>query len=216
MKTHNTMTAIDLIATNLNKRDDKPNQELAIEIIQSKRKDWVKELVDNLQHKDKNIQSDCIKVLYEIGERGSADMIAPYCKDFGVILKSKNNRLVWGAMTALDMVTLINPKGIYDLLSLIISAIDKGSVITIDHGVGILAKLASIEDYTDTAFPLLIEQLKRCPSKQLPMYAEKSMIAINSTTQKQFVDLIQSRISEMEKDSQRIRLNKVISRLKNK
>jgi len=195
------MKAIDLIATSLNKRDDKPNQDLAIEIIQAKRNDWVKELVDNLQHEDKNIQSDCIKVLYEIGERSSADMISPYCKNFGDILKSKNNRLVWGSMIALDTITLINPKGVYDLLPLIISTIDNGSVISIDHGVRILAQLSSIADYTETTFPLLIEQLKNCPSKQLPMYAEKSMIAINSDNQNQFVDLIQSRISEMDKDS---------------
>lgn len=210
------MKAIDLIATSLNRRDDNPNQDLAVEIIKSKRNDWVKELVDNLKHKDKNIQSDCIKVLYEIGERGSADMIAPYCKDFGEILKSKNNRLIWGAMIALDTITLINPKGVYDLLPLIISAIDKGSVITIDHGVGILSQLSSIKDYTNTAYPLLIEQLKKCPSKQLPMYVEKSVIAINSTNQKQFVDLIQSRLSEMDRDSQRLRLNKVITRLTKK
>jgi hypothetical protein len=189
---------------------------LAIEIIKSKRNDWVKELVDNLKHKDKNIQSDCIKVLYEIGERGSADLIAPYCKDFGDILKSKNNRLVWGSMIALDTITLINPKGVYDLLPMIISTIDNGSVISIDHGVGILAQLSSITDYTETTFPLLIEQLKKCPSKQLPMYAEKSMIAINSVNQNHFVDLIQSRISEMDKDSQKQRLNKVIAKLKKK
>jgi len=210
------MKAIDLLATSINRRDDNPNQDLAVEIIKSKRNDWVKELVDNLKHKDKNIQSDCIKVLYEIGERGSADMIAPYCKDFGEMLKSKNNRLIWGSMIALDMITLINPKGIYDLLSLIISTIDKGSVITIDHGVGILSQLSSIMDYTDTAFPLLIEQLKKCPAKQLPMYAEKSIIAINSANQNRFVDLIQSRISEMDKDSQKQRLNKVIAKLKKK
>ncbi|NVO10787.1 MAG: hypothetical protein HXX16_12545 [Bacteroidales bacterium] len=207
------MKALDLIATSLNRRDDEANQALAVEIIKSKRNDWVKELVENLKHKDKNIQSDCIKVLYEIGERGSAEMIAPYYKEFGEILNSKNNRLIWGTMTALDMITLINPKGIYDLLPQIISAIDKGSVITIDHGVGILAKLASIADYTDTAFPLLVEQLKKCPFKQLPMYAEKSVIAINSNNQKQFIDLIQSRIPEMDKDSQRIRLNKVLKKL---
>jgi hypothetical protein len=207
------MTAIDLLATSLNKRDDKPNQDLAIEIIKSQRNDWVKELVDNLQHKDKNIQSDCIKVLYEIGERGSADMIAPYCKDFGDILRSKNNRLIWGSMIALDMITLINPKGVYDLLSLIISTIDKGSVITIDHGVGILAKLSSIIDYNETTFPLLIEQLKKCPAKQLPMYAEKSMIAINPSNKNIFFDLILSRISDMDKDSQKIRLKKVITKL---
>jgi hypothetical protein len=210
------MTAIDLIATSLNRRDDNPNQDLAIEIIKSKRTDWVKELVDNLKHKDKNIQSDCIKVLYEIGERGSADMIAPYCKDFGDILKSKNNRLVWGSMIALDTITLINPKGVYDLLPMIISTIDNGSVISIDHGVGILAQLSSISDYTETTFPLLIEQLKRCPSKQLPMYSEKSVFAINTVNQNQFVDLIQSRISEMDKDSQKQRLNKVIAKFKKK
>jgi hypothetical protein len=46
------------------------------------------------------------------------------------------------------------------------------------------------------------------------MYAEKSMIAINFDNQNQFVDLIQSRISEMDKDSQKQRLNKVITKLK--
>jgi len=208
------MKAIDLIATSLNRRDDEANQALAVEIIKSKRNDWVKELVENLKNKDKNIQSDCIKVLYEIGERSSAEMIAPYYKEFGEVLNSKNNRLIWGTMTALDMIALINPKGIYDLLPQIISAIDKGSVITIDHGVGILAKLASIADYTDTAFPLLVEQLKKCPAKQLPMYAEKSMIAINAHNQKQFIDLIQSRIPEMDKDSQRVRLNRVLKKIK--
>ncbi|MDD4489943.1 MAG: hypothetical protein PHD30_05510 [Paludibacter sp.] len=203
-----------MIATSLNRPDDNPNQKLAIEIIRSKKNDWVKELVDNLKYKDKNIQSDCIKVLYEIGARGSADMIAPYSKDFGDILKSKNNRLVWGSMIALDTITLINPKVIYDLLPMIISTIENGSVISIDHGVGILAQLSSIEEYTETTFPLLIEQLKKCPSKQLPMYAEKSMIAINSVNQNQFVDLIESRFFEMDKDSQRQRLNKVIVKLK--
>ncbi len=215
-KNNDTMTAIDLIATSLNRRDDNPNQDLAIEIIKSKRNDWVKELVDNLKHKDKNIQSDCIKVLYEIGERGSADMIAPYCKNFGDILKSKNNRLVWGSMIALDTITLINPKEVYDLLPIIISTIDNGSVISIDHGVGIIAQLTSIEAYAETTFPLLIEQLKKCPAKQLPMYAEKSMIAINLANQNQFVDLIESRISEMDRDSQKQRLNKVISKLRKK
>ena len=207
------MTAIDLLAFSLGRRDDKPNQDLAVEIIHSKRDDWIKELVDNLRHQDKNIQSDCIKVLYEIGERDAADMIAPYCNDFGELLKSKNNRLIWGAMIALDMITLINPQGVYDLLSLIMSRIDSGSVITIDHGVRILAKLSSIRDYAGTAFPLLIEQLKKCPSKQLPMYAENSVIAVNPANLKQFINLIQSRIPEMDRIFQKERLNKLIKRL---
>lgn len=209
------MKASDLLATNLNRRDEKPNQALAEEIIQSKRDDWIKELVNNLQHSNRNIQSDCIKVLYEIGERGAAGMIAPYYKAFGQLLKSKNNRLIWGAMTALDTITLLNPKGVYSLLQEIIIAIDKGSVITTDHGVGILSKLAGMKEYSASAFPLLIDQLKKCPAKQLPMYTEKSMHAIDSDNKKQFSNLIESRLAEMDKESQKIRLKKVLKKLIN-
>lgn len=204
------MKAIGLLASSLNRKDEQPNQELAIEIIRSKRADWVKELVDHLHDKNKNIQSDCIKVLYEIGERGSGDLIAPYCEDFGKLLDSKNNRLVWGAMTALDTITAFNPAGVYALLSIITRTLDKGSVITIDHGVGLLAKLSGIPEYAAVAFPLLMEQLKKCPPKQLPMYAEKSIVAIHARNKESFTELIQSRMPEMEKESQRTRLRKCL------
>jgi hypothetical protein len=208
------MNAIDLLATSLNRGDDKPNQELADGIIKSNRADWVKELVENLNNKNKSIQSDCIKVLYEIGERGSASMIAPYFKTFGNLLESKNNRLVWGAMYALDAITSISPSDIYSILPAICKAIGKGSVITIDGGVTILAKLAAVKEYTETAFPLLLEQLNRCPAKQLPMYAEKSVKAINVSNKSQFIDLLRQRYTEMDKDFQRKRLDKVLKSLK--
>jgi len=118
------MKVIDLLVTNPNRRDDKSNQALAEEIIKGNHYDWVKDLVENLNHKDKNIQSDCIKVLYEVGEKGSPELIEPYIKEFGKILESKNNRLIWGAMTALDMIASINPKGVYGLLPEIIIATD--------------------------------------------------------------------------------------------
>jgi hypothetical protein len=208
------MNVIDLLATSLNRSDDKPNQELADEIIKSKRTDWVKELIENLNSKDKNIQSDCIKVLYEIGERGAASMIAPYFETFGNLLESKNNRLIWGAMYALDSIASVNPTEIFSILPAICKAIDKGSVITIDGGVSILAKLAAVNDYTETTFPLLLEQLKRCPAKQLPMYAEKSLKAINASNKSLFIDLLRERYSEMEKDTQKKRLEKVLRSLK--
>jgi hypothetical protein len=213
-KKTNKMKAVDLLATSLNRGDDKPNQELADEIIKSNRTDWVEELVANLKHKDKMIQSDCIKVLYEIGERGSASMIAPYYQTFGELLESKNNRLVWGAMYALDSISLVNPAEIFSILPAICKAIDHGSVITIDGGVSILAKLAAIKEYSETAFPLLAEQLKRCPAKQLPMYAEKSVKNIRSENRSSFVDIIRQRYLEMEKDSWKKRLDKVLKSVK--
>ena len=143
-------------------------------------------------------------------------MIAPYLNDFGNLLNSKNNRLIWGAMIAIDMIAFINPKGVYDLLPSIQKTIDKGSVITIDHGVGILAKLSIHQDFAKKTFPLLIEQLAKCPIKQLPMYAEKSLVAINQTNKKQFAEFLESRLLEIDKESQKKRIEKIIKALKTK
>jgi hypothetical protein len=66
------MGVIDKLATSLNRRDETPNQALARSIAEHADKITVKELVDNLTNRDKNIQNDCIKVLYEIGERKPA------------------------------------------------------------------------------------------------------------------------------------------------
>jgi tRNA-Thr(GGU) m(6)t(6)A37 methyltransferase TsaA len=208
-----TMKALDLIATSLNRHDDKPNQALADEIIRTNRTGWVKELVENLNNKDKNIQSDCLKVLYEIGERGAAMLIEPYCQEFGKLIAGKNNRLIWGAMIALDTVASVNPRKVYTFLSGIMEAIDKGSVITVDHGVSILAKLSTVPDLAGNTFPLLLEQLRKCPPKQLPQYAEKSEIAVGKNHREQFIGLLESRLKELDKDSQKKRIEKVIRKV---
>jgi len=131
----NQVTVLDKLATALNRRDEVPNQELAQKIVEAGDHNAVKELVDNLIQKDKNISSDCIKVLYEIGYR-RPELIAKYYNEFGKLLDSKHNRLVWVAMTALDTVVVKEPKGVYSMLARILATADKGSVITKDHAVG--------------------------------------------------------------------------------
>src|SRR6266481_2323275 len=110
------MVIINRLASSLNRRDEVPNQELAKEIILKNDKKAVKELVENLNNKNKDIQSDCIKVLYEIGEQ-KPSLISDYGKDFITLLDSRNNRLQWGAMTALNAITLENPGIVYSSLS---------------------------------------------------------------------------------------------------
>jgi hypothetical protein len=205
-------SVIDKLATSLNRRDEIPNQELAQRIVDRGDKKAVKELVDNLTNRDKSIQGDCIKVLYEIGER-KPTLIADYVKEFVSLLGSKNNRLVWGAMTALDTITLQNPEAIYSALSQIIETADKGSVITKDHGVSILVKLAPIRKYADEAFILLIQQLKSCPTNQLPMYAEKAMPIINDKNKAVFIKTLTSRLDSVKKETKRKRVEKVIEKL---
>src|SRR5437868_386904 len=194
------MSVINKLASSLNRRDEVPNQELAKEITKANDKNAVKELVDNLSNKSRDIQNDCIKVLYEIGEK-KPGLIAGHAKKFIDLLDSKNNRLQWGAMTALNAITPENPKEIFSSLPKIIEAANKGSVITKDYAVNILINLCSTKQYADSAFSLLIEQLVNSPTNQLPMYAEKALPVINDKNKKLFVKALSSRLSDIEKDT---------------
>jgi len=183
------MPVIEKLASSLKRRDEKPNQELAKKIIDTKDKTAVKELIFLLQHKSKDIQSDSIKVLYEIGEQQPA-LIKEYTGNFIDLLQDKNNRNIWGAMSALDAITIEDPKRIYLNLSKIMDAADKGSVITKDHAVNILLKLCSIKQYAANAFVLFIELIKaalqtsfRCMQKML---LELLMIRIKLYSSKPF------------------------------
>jgi hypothetical protein len=185
---------------------------LAQNIVERNDNEAVRELVDNLKNRDRNIQSDCVKVLYEIGERKPA-LIADLAEEFSLLLDNKNNRLVWGAMTALDSITLENPKSIYRMLAKIVYIADDGSVITRDHAVSILTKLASLEQYADKVVPLLVEQLKHCPTNQLPMYAENALPIITERNKTVFIKTLNSRLADIEKESKRKRVEKVIDKL---
>ncbi len=209
------MSILHLLASSLGRRDEVPNQELAKYVVDKKDKKAVQELVENLFNKNKDISGDCIKVVYEIGELNPS-LIAPYPKEFIELLDSKNNRMQWGAMTALSTITLENPKVIYASLTKIVSAADNGSVITRDRAVLILIKLATLKQYADNAFALLVEQLLGCPNNQLAMYAERAIPAVNEKNKKNFVKTLTSRLNEIDKDSQRKRIEKVIKKFAGK
>ena len=55
------MSVLDKLASALGRRDELPNQTLAQAIIKKEDAKAVKELVDNLQNKNKDIQSDLFK-----------------------------------------------------------------------------------------------------------------------------------------------------------
>jgi len=206
------MTVLNKLATALNRRDEAPNQALAEDIVRRKDVKAVRELIEALSDKNKNIQSDCIKVLYEIGER-DPKMIAGYRKVFAELLTSKNNRLVWGAMTALDQIALADPKGVFAMLDRICSTAEAGSVITRDHVFGILTKLGSLERYADDCLPLVIEQLKTSPNNQLPMYAEMSVAIATDKSKPVLRKVINNRLAKLKKESQKKRVLKVLKRL---
>lgn len=205
------MSIIDRLASFQGRRDEVPNQELAKEIVCAKDKQAVQELVDNLSSK-KAIQNDCIKVLYEIGE-DTPELIADYVDEFTTCLESKNNRLQWGAMTALSKIALQSPKRIYAILPDILSVAERGSVITKDRAVDILVALCKTDDYAESAFGLLIEQLLKSAVNQLPMYAEKAMTVVDESNKASLINALISRLDDIEKESKRKRVEKVIKKL---
>jgi hypothetical protein len=205
------VSVLNKLATALNRRDEVPNQELAETIVRANDRAAVKELVENLANKDKRVQSDCIKVLYGIGYRRPG-LIAPYYREFGKLLDSKTNRLVWGAMTALDSITLQEPKGVYSLLGKILDVADRGSVITRDHAVGILVKLGTLKQHAGKCVPLVLEQLLASPNNQLPMYAEMSLPLVNERNKTALQKVLTRRMAGLEKESQKKRVAKVLKR----
>lgn len=206
------MTILDKLASSLGRRDEAPNQELAKEITGRSDKAAVKELIDHLGNKSKDIQNDCIKVIYEIGTL-KPELIADYSADFVKLLDNKNNRLQWGGMTALNTIALEKPDVVFENLPKLVNAAEKGTVITKDNLMAILTKLCSIEKYAEDAFALFNEQLLKCPTNQLPMYAENAIPVMNDKNKVQFIKTLTSRLGEIEKDTKRIRVEKVIKKI---
>ena len=204
--------AIDRLASSVNRRDEVPNVRLAESIVKKDDEEAILDLIRNLANKDKEIQSDCIKVLYEVGERKPA-MIARFAEEFGALLESKNNRVAWGAMTALDSIAMERPETLHRMMPKIIASANKGSVISRDHAVSILTKLASRKEYSDDAVPKLLEQLRRSPNNQLPAYAEKAITIVDDKNRDRFLKVLRSRLSGIQGESKRRRLEKVIARL---
>ncbi len=206
------MTVTSQLASALGQREEAPNTALAKKISEQNNLAAVLELVENLQNKNKDIRNDCIKVLYEIGA-ANPKLIAAYAPDFIGLLTHKDNRLQWGAMTALQSVTLENPKLIFERLPEILAAAEKGTVITKDNLMALLLKLLTLSEYTDDAFALLNEQLLKSLENQLPMYAENASVVIPAKYKTALAQTLQSRINDIGKDSKKARVQKVINKL---
>lgn len=205
------MSIKDRLASSQNRRDEEPNIELALDIIATKDESAVAELIKLLDG-NKAIQNDSIKVLYEVGVL-EPQLIAPHWKVFIEALETKNNRLQWGAMTALNQIVRLNPNDVYNHLDVIMSAVDRGSVITRDQAVNVLIYLVTQESYGEEAYELLREQLLSCPTNQFPMYAERALKVIDSDNKASFMQTLESRLPDVEKESKKKRIIKVLNKV---
>lgn len=206
------MSVIDKLACSMGRNDEIPNQELAKELCRTKDVDSIEELVQSLFSGSTAIRNDSIKVLYEIGET-QPELIAPYVDDFIKLLNSKNNRLVWGGMTALSTIAKINPDKIYQNIDLIFDAIKKGSVITVDNGISVVAKVGSMNKESEKkALPFLLKHLETCRPREVAQHSERSMVIANSGNKVEFQRVLEKRWEDLT-PSQQVRVKRVLKRV---
>ncbi len=204
------MSVLDKLASAQGRRDDVPNQELARELAQSRDEEAIRELIAHLHDRDRKIQSDCIKTLYEIGYL-APELIAPYVDAFLALLHSRNNRLVWGGMIALSTIAHLQAPVLFQHRQEIQRAIDQGSVITVDRGIRALATVAAQDEaYPRELFPYLLAHLQTCRPKDLPARAEAVLAAVDDTNRQAFIEALQQRMTDMS-PSQVRRLRKVMA-----
>jgi hypothetical protein len=203
------MSVLNNIAYYQNRRDEVPNQELARQLAETKYEVGIREIAENLWNNNQKIQSDCIKVLYEIGYL-NPELVAPYVGEFLKLLRSRHNRLVWGGMIALSTVAGIAADDIYPKWDEIQKTMARGSVITVDAGVLTLAELAATSgERREKIFPYLLGHLSTCRPKDVPQHAEKTLLAVDRGNKDAFISILETRMQDMN-SAQASRLRRVI------
>ncbi|MBP1045856.1 hypothetical protein I6N96_06150 [Enterococcus sp. BWM-S5] len=183
---------LEKLAVSQNRKDEAPNIELAELLVAQEDTEGIQELIEGLQMK-KGIANDCIKVLYEIGERNPL-LISDHVDVFLESLTSRNNRIVWGAMTALVTITEYKADKIYKQIDKVKYAYTNGSVITVDNSISVFAKLCKADRrYEKELFPFLMTHLGTCRSKEVPQHAERISICLNEENKTSFQRVLNER-----------------------
>jgi len=197
------------LAYSLGRNDEEPNIELAMELAKTKNKKGIKEIVEGLSNPKEQIANDCIKVLYEIAGI-SPELVSEYTGNFIQLLKSRNNRLVWGSMTALSKIVSLNPEEAFKGFEIIVSAYEKGSTITRDNSISVFAEMAKAgKKYEDKVFPIIIKHLEKCRPKEVAQHAERAFVCINKGNAQKFKEVLVKRRNSLA-DAQRKRMDRLV------
>jgi len=203
---------IEKLAYSLGRNDEKPNIELALELIKTGNLAGIDEIAEGLNSKTEQISNDCIKVLYEIGER-EPELISGYVAVFIKLLRSKNNRMVWGAMTALSRIASLKHREIFNDLDAVLKAKESGSVITVDNSISVLAELAkSSPEYEKKVFPIIIKHLQNCRPKEVGQHSERAFVCVTKNNSATFRRTLQERYDSLS-GPQKKRVDKLLKRI---
>jgi hypothetical protein len=188
---------IEKIAYHLGISSDEPNIALAKLLAECEDAKGIREIAAGLYDPVARIASCCIKVLYEIGYLKPA-LIALYADDFLKLLRSRNNRLSWGAMIALGCIAPYQADMIYASIETVMRAYEKGSVITVDNAVSVFAGLSQADKkYEKALFPVILKHLRECKPKEVAQHAERAFAAVNEKNAASFKAVLDERLGDL-------------------
>ncbi len=195
------MSVLNELSSAVGRRDEIPNQELAARLAAKAQRQSISDdldtLVENLRTGKRPIQHDCIKVLYEVGYL-NPDLIGSYAAEFVSLLSSRDNRMVWGAMTALSAIAAQQPRALWAHAQQLMRATASGSAITQDHGIRVLAALAGADpEYAAVCWPYLVDFLRTCKPKDVARHAEAVAAAAGDVNPHQLRQILDDRLHDL-------------------
>lgn len=136
--------------------------------------------------------------------------------DFIQLLQSKNNRLVWGGMTAISKITFLKPQEVFENIETIINAYENGSVITRDNSISVFAELSKADKkYEMVMFHRILEHLRTCKPKEVGQHSERAFICVNEKNAKEFEVVLLKRREQLT-DAQKKRIDKLLKMIEMK
>jgi len=206
------MAIAERLASALGRNDERPNVALARELAAAPDEKAIAELAALLGSGDKAARHDAIKVLYELGERKPA-LIAPYLEAFVLLLETRDNRMLWGALSALAALGTVAPLELSAHLDAILAAADRGSVIAKDKAMKLLSDLNALPALNSQITPILLQRLSQAAVNQVPMYAEFAAPTIAEKDKPAFREIVETWRDRIPMPAKKKRLDKVLKRL---
>lgn len=208
------MSLVNRLSSSQDRRDQLPNEILGKEIAESKDHKSIRIISGLLLDPETKleIKADLLKVLECVGNI-APELIAEEYTHVVPFLHHKKNHMVWRAMCVLSQISSFNRQKIYADLADILQVMDRGSVITRDHGFSLLVDLYSDEAYKAEIGPLIEEQIMSAPDNQLGQYAEKWMRVTTKKEAKSLLSILEDRSTDLKNQSHIKRISKLILRL---
>jgi hypothetical protein len=182
-------------------------KELAREIMRRRDSSCVVALIELLQNEP--TAESAARVLQECGESAPA-MLVPYADTFLELLNRGEGWVVRSAMDSLAWVCQVQPDALWSRREELFSAFEDGTDQTRDSAVAILTTLAgSSPTRRGHLSPMLLELLRECGRKALPVWAEQVMPVLSGQARAQAERVLAKRLDEL-KPSGRQRVERLL------